>query len=181
MRLLNRQFLILNLCLVHDIILASPSLLEFALMGCSGELADYYRHHLEQERGHDAMAREDLVRLGCAEIIHYHVAAQIAGSQYYMIEHQNPAMLLGYMHVLESRALNEKAVDTLENHHGVRLSCLRHHAKHDPGHTAELERQINSLPSGLKADVLWNAGGVLQVITYTMDGLWALSQEKEAA
>lgn len=141
---------------------ASAPLLQFAIPKTDGILRDYYVKHLSEETGHDAMLERDLLALGVTEIPRYHDAAKIAGSQYYLIAHEHPASLLGYMHVLEKNAFNENDVAELEKLHGVTLECLRHHAKHDPHHVAELEEQITLLPVDVRGLAIWNAKCVFE-------------------
>lgn len=140
----------------YRLIVASESLLRAAMVKAEGELLDCYRRHLEEETGHDEMLRDDLARLGVTDIPHSHIAAQLAGSQYYLIVHDDPALLLGYMHALESSAMNIEAVDELERKHGTELTALRHHALHDPQHCKELEAMILSLDDARIERVAWN-------------------------
>jgi hypothetical protein len=157
MSLYNREFLVTNLTFVYRMIVASAPLLVFAVPRSEGRLKRYYEHHLAEEIGHDTMLEEDLRRLGVEKIPHYHLAAQIAGSQYYLVAHEHAAALLGYMHVLESMALKPNVVAAVERAHGVELKAMRHHAEHDPGHVAELNEQIEALPAELKSLVNWNS------------------------
>lgn len=152
----DRQYLIRGLCEVYRIIVASAPLLEFAIPRCDGALLEYYERHLLEEQGHDEMLRDDLLRLGVVDIPHSHHAAQMAGSQYYLIAHEHPALLLGYMHALESGPLTVSQVDELSRIHGTELTALRHHAEHDPGHREDLEGMIAMQPEHLRELIEWN-------------------------
>lgn len=156
------------LCLSYRTMVASASLLEFAIPRSSGALRDYYEHHLDEERGHDEMLRADLLALGVSEIPVSHQAAQIAGSQYYLIAHDHPALLLGYMHALERESLALELVDELADYHDAPLTALKHHCLHDPLHRADMERVIEGLESGLRERVLWNERCVLRAIESAM-------------
>lgn len=160
----ERDVLIRTLCTVYRMMVASVPLLEFALPKSTGEVRKYYAQHLIEEDGHDAMLLDDLWRLGVEEIPHSHVAAEIAGSQYYLIAHDHPAMLLGYMHALERESLPVDVVDTLSEKHGTRLTCLRHHSVHDPHHKLDLERVIARLSPDLRKRVEWNEQHVLRLL-----------------
>lgn len=164
MGLEDRRFLVLNLSFVYRLIVASAPLLRFAIPLAEGELKRYYEQHLEEETDHDVMLRDDLARLGIAEPPRFFSAAELAGSQYYLIAHEHPAALLGYMHVLERNVAGQEVVDVLEEIHGAELTAMRHHAIHDPGHTAELQSQISVLPKELRKLVYWNADNVLRVL-----------------
>ena len=158
--LLNRAFLCQNFSFFYRVILASTPLLAFAIPRAKGELREYYKQHLAEELGHDEMMRDDLRRLGVAEIPHFHRAAQLAGSQYYLIAHEHPALLLGYMHALEKNLPPVEFVDELSNFHGTELTALRHHAVHDIQHKADLESLIAQQPDWLQKRIAWNESAV---------------------
>jgi hypothetical protein len=157
----DRAVLVNGLSFVYRMIVASAPLLEFAIPRAAGGLRKYYEQHLEEERGHDEMLRSDLERLGVEEIPRWHAAAQIAGAQYYLIAHDHPALLLGYMHALERNTMRVEAVDELSAFHGVTLTALRHHAEHDPGHKRDLERMILQCDEELQKRIQWNEENTL--------------------
>lgn len=152
----DRQILVKGLSFCYRTMVASVPLLEFAIPKASGEVLRYYQQHLEEERDHDLMLKDDLFRLGVTDIPFPHEAAQIAGSQYYLIAHEHPAMLLGYMAALERNQLSPGMVDLISQEHGVEMTCLKHHAVHDKSHKADLERVISGLDPALRERVLWN-------------------------
>jgi hypothetical protein len=152
----DRPLLLSALCYLHGTMTASEKLLEAAIR--KGELDDlglYFTQHLAEERGHLQMLEADLERLGVKRILKFPAAAQLAGAQYYYIEHEHPALLLGYMAALERNGLTEAQVDELEREYGP-LSCLRHHAIHDVGHAKELRVQIDTLAELLRTRVREN-------------------------
>lgn len=153
----DRDFLIRNLCFLQRLIVASAPLLEFALERSRGDLHEYFERHLEEETGHDEILAEDLQKLGVTNIPPCHTAASIAGSQYYFIRHEHPAMLLGYMLVLESNPLPLVAVEELERVHGVWLDSLRHHSLHDAAHAEEIRKMIAKAPVDLQTRINRNA------------------------
>jgi hypothetical protein len=179
-RLFNRAFLIENMLYLHGMIVASAPLLKFAIPKCGGELRDYYRKHLKEEEGHDRMSRDDLSELGITDITPSFQAAKMAGAQYYLIAHESPACLLGYMLALESNALNMFHVEQLVRAHGTELSCLRHHAKHDGQHMADLLEQIEYLTPRQKALVSWNHDNTISEFNFQMDMIWDWTKDKEA-
>lgn len=144
------------LCFCYRTMVASVPLLEFAIPRCDGELRAYYERHAAEERGHNEMLRADLYALGITDVPIFHQAAQLAGSQYYLVAHDHPALLLGYMLSLEKDSLTPAQVDVLSEHHGVDLTALRHHSKHDPGHKDDLLRVIDTLHPALRERVMWN-------------------------
>lgn len=154
-------FLRANLCFLHGTMTASEQLLRRA-MGSTGStpLYDYFSRHLDEETGHIVMLEQELAQLGVTHILKFPAAAQLAGAQYYYIEHEHPAMLLGYMAAMESLAPSIERLKMLEEENGP-LTCTRHHALHDAAHTAELHRQIERLPEPLKSRVRENERFVL--------------------
>lgn len=154
--LLNRRFLIQNMCFMYRIMVASAPLLEFSIPLSKGRLRDYYLQHLDEEVGHEEMLLADLKALGVNEVSHFYAAAMAAGAQYYLVAHHHPALLLGYMHVLESQPLTLGAIEEIEAVHNCTLSALRHHAEHDPQHREDLAAMIESQPQELRSAIAWN-------------------------
>lgn len=144
------------LAFFYRTMIASVPLLRFASTLSTGPLHDYFVKHIDEERGHEVMQLHDLNALGVSEIPFAHYAAQFAGSQYYLIAHEHPALLLGYMRAMESGVMPAEEVAKLEAHHGIELTCLRHHAIHDPQHSTDLTEMIDALDEPMKARVLWN-------------------------
>lgn len=167
---MTRDALIGNLSFIYRMIVASAPLLEFGIKHSAGGLRAYYQRHLAEETGHDEMVRDDLFRLGVKEITRYHAAGAIAGSQYYFIAHEDPAMLLGYMSVLESAAPTQAVVDELEAEHMTELNALRHHAIHDPDHIQEIRAQIDMQPERLQSLIAWNADNTRNFLNTMLKG-----------
>ncbi len=157
--------MIANLVFIYRVLLASVALLEFAAERSEGELKDYYEKHIGEEFGHAEMLLHDLKRLGVEEIDRYHAAAQFAGSQYYLIACDHPALLLGYMHLLESNAPTMEVVEALEKEHGVTLNCLRHHATHDPQHKEDIETLIAAQEPEIQELIAWNEQNCAMLLT----------------
>lgn len=155
--LYDRSVLTRVFAIVYRMIVASAPLLRFAIERSEpGRLRDYFEAHLLEEDGHDEMLLADLKNLGLDDVPHSFFAAQLAGSQYYLIAHEHPALLLGYMLALESNSPPVSLVDDLSRHHGVELTALRHHAIHDPAHKEALLQEIRALDPRLVARVVWN-------------------------
>lgn len=149
-----------TLSFIYRLMVAAEPLLERAIGKADGNLRAYLEHHLEEERGHAGILAADLARLGISPIPRFHLAELIAGGQYYLIEHEHPAALLGYMAALEGRPQPLGDVDRLEAQFGP-LNALRLHAEHDPDHIEDLRAQIEGLPQGLKMLVQMNETRVL--------------------
>ena len=162
--LLNRDFLVRNLCFFYRLIVASAPLLEFAIPRADGALSEYYEKHLDEERGHDAMLLADLKAMGIDDVPYDFTAAQLAGSQYYLIAHFHPALLLGYMGVLESQPLRITQIEDIEKAHACTLSAVRLHAEHDPHHITDLMKMRAALSPDLQQAIDWNAQGVRDVL-----------------
>lgn len=149
-----------NLVFLHNVIVASEHLLEVAITRAKGDLLDYYRVHLEEERQHEKWLADDLksvgVKVGSLPISPEAVA--MAGSQYYLIYHVDPVALLGYMAVLECFPLADEQMQTLEEIHGKTLCrTIRYHATHDKEHGADVLKMVDSLTSEHFRLVLDNA------------------------
>jgi hypothetical protein len=143
-----RDNLIKNLIFAYQVITASERLLHEAAQESTGTLRDYYISHLEEERGHAEWLENDLKTQGVnvREQPLIRVAVAMAGTQYYLIKHVDPAALLGYMAVLEGLPTSLEAVDLLEAMHGKELlKTLRFHAEHDLEHRKELFNVIDSV------------------------------------
>lgn len=157
--------LVKMLSFFYRTMLASEALLSRAIIGAeTNELMQYYIKHRNEEEGHDEILLDDLNRLGIDEPATFHYAAQFAGSQYYLIEHDHTAMLLGYMRAMESDSLPLEEIDKLEAHHGTALTCLRHHALHDPDHKRDLDAMIDLLDPQLKDRVIWNEQNIRRML-----------------
>jgi len=143
----------MNLCLIYRIVEASEALLEAAIPRTYGHLRRYYEAHLEEERGHLSMIETDLTGF---EIPRIHLAAQLAGSQYYLIRHDHPALLLGYMHCLEKRAPAEEFIERFERELDRPMTFLRHHGIADVKHEKELVAEIEKHPADIQKLIAWN-------------------------
>lgn len=149
---MDAPFLKANMCFLHGLMRASEGLLYSAISHSTGDLRSWFERHLEQERGHLQMLAQDICALGITRVLSFPAAAQLAGAQYYLIEHENPALLLGYMAALEGSAPPIAQVDALEKQFG-QLRCTRHHAEHDPGHVEEIRGEIRKLAAPLRQRV----------------------------
>ncbi|MFG2332644.1 iron-containing redox enzyme family protein [Streptomyces sp. NPDC048604] len=142
---------------MHALVRASVPLLERAAARCAAldepaapRLATYCLRHAEEERGHDAWLLDDLAAAGAgpaavppAEVV------ELAGSQYYRIEHEHPVALLGYMAVLEGHAPSPTLAGRLAAATGLpdaAFRTVREHAELDGGHADEIHRVLDELP-----------------------------------
>lgn len=170
---LSLPFLRVKLCFLYRLMVAAVPMLEFAAERSTGRLADYYAKHIAEETGHDTMMADDLARMGVVTIPHYFEAAMLAGAQYYVIAHDDPALLLGYMNVMEKNAPKVADVEQWQRAYGVRLDCLMHHAKVDPWHAEDLAREIAALDDEMRQRVQWNEANVLRMYQAAMRGIYA--------
>lgn len=120
----------------------------------AAELARYFEHHAEEERGHDEWLVQDLELLGVSrrevmERLPSTAAASLVGSFYYWMRHVHPVALLSYMAVLEG---NPPVVEELEKSRAITglpeetFSTLIRHAHLDPHHRDDLNDLIDRLP-----------------------------------
>jgi hypothetical protein len=146
----DRRIVLANLIFVHQVIVASERLLEEAVKVSTGTLRDYYVAHLEEERGHEKWLAADLASAGIniAAIPRIQQAVELAGSQYYFLNHVGPHALLGYMLVLEGFPLPRSTIELLEKLHGKSLlRTLVYHSEHDVDHSHDLFAAIGAHPS----------------------------------
>lgn len=141
----NRAIFIGNLLFVHSLMLASEDLIETALaQELPDNLRGYFNEHLAEERNHAIWLQADLRSLGVEPRLDWN-AAQIAGTQYYLIKHVDPKALLGYMAALECRPMSMEHVEYLESLYGLEaMRCMRYHAVHDQDHGKELLEFIDT-------------------------------------
>jgi len=142
---------------MHALTTASVPLLERAAAACARldddwapALAAYFAGHAEDERGHDAWLLEDLATAGepAGSPLPPPLVVELAGSQYYRIEHRHPAALLGYLAVLEGQAPSPVLAGALAARTGLPAAAfrtVREHADLDAEHLAEVERQLDRL------------------------------------
>ncbi|MFF0390895.1 iron-containing redox enzyme family protein [Kitasatospora sp. NPDC004615] len=142
---------------MHALTVASVPLLERAAAACARldeewapRLAAYFAVHAEEERGHDAWLLADLVAAGEQQEppLPPPLVVELAGAQYYRIEHRHPAALLGYLAVLEGHAPSPALAGVLAARTGLpeaAFRTVREHAALDAGHLAEVRRQLDRL------------------------------------
>lgn len=146
----------------HCVIRASVPLMERArerartLPGdpVAATVADYFRTHIDEERGHDEWLLEDLASLGIQreEVLSRPPSAEVAavvGAQYYWIDHYHPVALLGYVALLEGYPPVAAEIEDLRRRTGYAPEAFRTlslHGELDPQHGEELDAVINSLP-----------------------------------
>jgi heme oxygenase-like protein len=154
--LARAEIFVSNILFAYAITLASEELIETAInKSLDTELIDYLDKHLAEERHHTEWFREDLASAGLTPGTHWR-AAQIAGMQYYLINHVSPQALLGYMAALECRPTPLATVEWLEARYGKPLlRMVRYHAEHDIAHGSDLLQFIETT-SGLDYQLIAN-------------------------
>lgn len=118
-----------------------------------GWLQAYYLEHAEEEDGHADWLLDDLASLGISrerviERLPYASVAALVGSQYYWMHHVHPIAYLGYIAVIETPAQID-FLQEVSHRTGIPLSsmsCHYRHAQLDPGHVAEFDAALDSLP-----------------------------------
>lgn len=148
--------------LMWHVVRASVPLLEVAIdrLGAlppspfHADLTDYYVRHADEERDHDRWLEDDLAVLGVSgdalrsELPPDSIAAMV-GAQYYLIRHYHPAVLLGYMALLEGYSVPPARVEELQARSAAPAAAWRtylFHAREDPHHRADLCRLIDRIP-----------------------------------
>ena len=169
----NPDIFVAHLQLNHGLMLASEPLLEEALkQDLPAKLKDYYAKHLEEERGHAQWLEKDINTFG-VKVKSSWSAAQIAGTQYYLIKHISPIALLGYMAAFECRQQSLNDIALLESKYGVdALKCTRYHAENDPQHSEELLTMIQMFDEPIiYKNCDWTAKMLNQAILFDIKGL----------
>ena len=157
-----RDTMIANLLFLHDAVVGSERLLEEAADEAGRRdddvLESYFRRHLEEERGHLGWLRDDLVSAGISPGLPNSCAMALVGSQYYLLKHQHPVAMLGYLAVVEGDPAPIEQVELLERLHGkalMRFVCR--HAMADLEHRKELWSIIDAMPSDRHVTITYSA------------------------
>jgi hypothetical protein len=117
-------------------------------------LAEYYADHAQEEEGHDEWLLDDLGALGVSEeeaflaLPNRHIAAMI-GSQYYLIRHYHPALLLSYLAFSEGHPPTPQTLRNLQARSATPDQLWRtylFHAEEDPHHLDDLCRVLDEVP-----------------------------------
>jgi RimJ/RimL family protein N-acetyltransferase len=142
----------------YDVVRASVRLMLTARHNCQSfdpvgqGMAPYLDRHVDEERDHARWLSEDLWCLGYGYVANRQtsaLAAELVGAQHYWIYYAHPVALLGYMAVLEGCTASVDSIEAFIERTGYPREALRtllHHAKVDPGHSADLDDLIDSLP-----------------------------------
>ncbi len=140
---------IANLVFLYHCTRASEHLLSSAIFNEKTKaLTEFYRSHLEEEKGHCAWLKEDLASVGVdvSKTLIPSSAVELCGSLYYLIFHVDPAALLGYQLMMECFPPSLKLVETLEQRYGTPfLRTIRYPAEHDVGHGEKILQMIESV------------------------------------
>jgi len=150
------------LIMTHGIIRASVPLMETALTTArtlpndqvAVLLADYFEHHIPEERGHDDWLLADLESIGIPRDqvlrrIPSPTIAALVGSQYYWVQHVHPVGLLGYIAMFEGYPPARQDIDRVQAATGYGPDAFRTlllHAELDTHHGDDLDDLLDSLP-----------------------------------
>src|SRR3954451_15467442 len=145
----------------HCVIRASVPLMETARDVAAAlddpvaeRLVPYFEHHIPEELDHDEWLLGDLELLGRerAAVLRRPpspTVAALVGAQYFWTLHYHPVALLGYIGLLEGYPPSPELIDRLQAGTGYPRGAFRTmiaHAELDPGHGAELDELLDSLP-----------------------------------
>jgi len=147
----------------HSIIRSSVPLMRAAHLQCSSvldkqdlliKLQDYFKSHINEERGHDDWILEDLEVIGiprceCLERKPPQIVAELVGTQYYWIYHWHPVSLLGYISFLEGNPPRDEWIRHLRKTTEYPEAAFRTivmHSELDPCHRDDLDELLDTLP-----------------------------------
>jgi hypothetical protein len=180
----------------HCVIRASVPLMEAARAAAaarddrvSAALAPYLEHHIPEELDHDEWLLGDLELLGHdrAAVLSRPPSATVAalvGAQYYWVHHFHPVALLGYIGLLEGYPPSPRLIDDLQAGTGYERAAFRTmiaHAELDPGHGAELDELLDSLPLTREQSAVIGLSAMHTVERYTYAIEELLDEFEEAA
>lgn len=180
----------------HCVIRASVPLMETARAVAaahgdpvSAALAPYLAHHIPEEMDHDEWLLDDLELIGRAraDVLRRPpspAVASLVGAQYYWIHHFHPVALLGYIELLEGFPPSPALIDRLQAGTGYERAAFRTmiaHAELDPGHSAELDELIDSLPLTREQSAVIGLSALHTVDAYTRAIEELLDEYEEAA
>lgn len=121
--------------------------------GLNQTLREYYLEHAAEEENHGEWLLADLASLGVArqrvlQRLPYASVAALVGAQYYWMQHVHPVAYLGFIAVVEAPADVEflREVSARTGIPPASMSCHVRHAELDPGHLAEFDATLDSLP-----------------------------------
>lgn len=163
----DKAVLAANLCFLYHTMKASEHLLHVGVLtSVDVNLRDYYTKHLEEEEGHADWLLRDLTEGGVDSSTIPRQSMQMAGVQYYLMFHVNPASLLGYMAALECFPAPMELIEQLEALHGKPLlRTMRYHSEHDPKHAKDLLAFIDLRPQRDYAAIMEAAEQAIQCLT----------------
>jgi hypothetical protein len=180
----------------HCVIRASVPLMETARAVAaarddpvSARLAPYLAHHIPEELDHDEWLLGDLELLGLerAAVLARPpspTVASLVGAQYYWIHHFHPVALLGYIGLLEGYPPSPGLIDELQRRTGFERAAFRTmiaHAELDPGHGAELDELLDTLPLTRGQSAVIGLSALHTVERYTQAIEEILDEFEEAA
>jgi hypothetical protein len=119
------------------------------------ELRNYLEQHIEEERGHEQWVLNDLENLGyqreaVTQSLPLSETIELIGSQMYVVRHIQPAGLVGYVYMMESRPPNHAFLRALQAAYSIPSSAMTFLAGHgdaDIVHSQELRDVLNHLLS----------------------------------
>ena len=118
------------------------------------DLAAYLQVHIEEELGHDQWLFDDICSLGLEEkeVVRAQPCAAVVnlvGAQYFWMTHVHPVAVMGYLILMEGYAPLTSQLEEIQARSkapATAFRCLKRHADDDPGHLADLNKALDSMP-----------------------------------
>jgi heme oxygenase-like protein len=178
----------------HTVIRTTETLMETAVVRArqlaetdpvAAGAAEYFEHHIEEERGHDEWVLDDLEfmgvgREGVLRCLPSPTAARLVGAQYYWILHYHPVALFGYFAVKEGFPPQPALIEGLIERTGYPRAAFHAFAAHgelDPRHSEELDEALDSLPVTREHETVVGLSAIAtselmaELVTDVIDGL----------
>lgn len=193
---LDRQRMTDLLVETYHYIRHSVPLMELAASHCRRkwpQTAEYFEHHVEEEKDHDVWLLEDLAGIGLQPqevkgLIPLRPTLGMVASQYFLIERVNPVSVLGYMYILEGLTPKPESIEKYAARAGLPQEALRtilEHAELDPHHISDMREALSSeeLSREDQRLISFNSTATVEYLTemYRAIGRQAQARSLEAA
>jgi hypothetical protein len=156
------QCVISNLKFVYSAVIGTESLISCAIeqlkriepSSYRNVIISYLLEHLDEEFDHARWLSDDLNAHGVNLTRLDNDAMFMIGAQYYMIHHETPYCLLGYMAVAEGTPTPISEIEKMEQVYGRKLFRFsRFHSIKDQEHKHALFKYIDSAPTNIAESI----------------------------